>query len=80
MESLAMPGLFFLGVDGQRTYRSRFLRGLVEDSSIVAELVAKRVSSLRPMTPPTVLPVPLEERIFVPLEDEAFSEAATVEI
>jgi putative flavoprotein involved in K+ transport len=81
MESTAVPGLFFLGVDGQRTYRSRFLRGLVEDSSVLAEMVAKRVASLRPMAKPTLLPVPIEERIFEPLEDEAFvEEAAAVEI
>ena len=75
MESTAMPGLFFLGVDGQRTYRSRFLRGLVEDSSVLAEKVAKRVASLRPLAKPTLLPVPIEERIFEPLEDEAYETA-----
>jgi putative flavoprotein involved in K+ transport len=42
MESQDTPGLFFLGLDQQRTYRSRFLRGIVEDSRLLAELVARR--------------------------------------
>lgn len=46
MESTEMPGLFFLGVDQQRTYRSRFLRGIVEDSRLLAELVARRAQRL----------------------------------
>lgn len=44
MESATAPGLFFVGIDNQRTYRSRFLRGITEDSRVVAELVARRVS------------------------------------
>ena len=46
MESTLVPDLFFLGVDQQRTYRSRFLRGIVEDSRLVAELVARRAQRL----------------------------------
>jgi len=46
MESRQAPGLFFLGVDQQRTYRSRFLRGIVEDSRYLAELVARRALRL----------------------------------
>ncbi|MBT9586421.1 NAD(P)-binding domain-containing protein [bacterium] len=46
MESTQCPGLFFLGVDQQRTYRSRFLRGIVEDSRLLAELVARRAQRL----------------------------------
>jgi len=46
MESTEVPDLFFLGVDQQRTYRSRFLRGIVEDSSLLAELVARRAQGL----------------------------------
>lgn len=46
MESASCPGLFFLGVDQQRTYRSRFLRGIVEDSRLLAELVARRAIRL----------------------------------
>lgn len=42
MEARDVPGLFFVGLDQQRTYRSRFLRGIVEDSRFVAELVARR--------------------------------------
>lgn len=32
MESTLVPGLFFLGLDQQRTYRSRFLRGIRADA------------------------------------------------
>ena len=46
MESTLVSGLFFLGVDQQRTYRSRFLRGIVEDSRYLAELVARRALRL----------------------------------
>lgn len=46
MESTECPGLFFLGLNGQRTYRSRFLRGIVEDSRYLAELVARRARRL----------------------------------
>ena len=46
MESTQCPGLFFLGVDQQRSYRSRFLRGIVEDSRLLAELVARRAQRL----------------------------------
>lgn len=46
MESAAVPGLFFLGMDQQRTYRSRFLRGIVEDSRLLAEQVAHRAYPL----------------------------------
>jgi glycine/D-amino acid oxidase-like deaminating enzyme len=49
MESTLCPGLFFLGVDQQRSYRSRFLRGIVEDSRLLAELVARRAQRL-PLT------------------------------
>ena len=46
MESTEVPGLFFLGVDQLRTYRSRFLRGIVEDSRLLAEVVAHRAERL----------------------------------
>lgn len=44
MPTTLVPDLF--GVDQQRTYRSRFLRGIVEDSRLVAELVARRAQRL----------------------------------
>lgn len=42
MESAREPGLFFLGLDGLRTFRSRFLRGIRRDSLALAEIVARR--------------------------------------
>ena len=38
-ESAEVPGLFFLGLDKQRTYRSRYLRGIREDARALAELL-----------------------------------------
>lgn len=46
MESTRTRGLFFMGVENQRTYRSRFLRGIRRDAPRVAELVAQRLPSL----------------------------------
>jgi putative flavoprotein involved in K+ transport len=61
MESIQVPDLFFLGVDQQRTYRSRFLRGIVEDSRLVAELVARRAQRLpSPRREPTPERPPVE--------------------
>lgn len=51
MESTQSPGLFFLGLDQQRTYRSRFLRGIVEDSRLLAELVARRATRIPVVRP-----------------------------
>ena len=51
MESAEVPGLFFLGMDQQRTYRSRFLRGIVEDSIILAGHVANRAEPLPSIRP-----------------------------
>lgn len=42
MESARVPGLFFLGLDGLRTFRSRFLRGIRRDSLALAEIVARK--------------------------------------
>lgn len=44
MESLRAPGLFFLGMDQQRTYRSRFLRGIRADARILGRLLEERLS------------------------------------
>lgn len=38
-ESADAPGLYFLGIDKQRTYRSRYLRGIREDAAALAELL-----------------------------------------
>lgn len=42
-ESRSMPGLFFLGLDRLRTFRSRFLRGLREDAMALARILAVRL-------------------------------------
>jgi putative flavoprotein involved in K+ transport len=44
-ESAQAPGLFFLGLDGLRNFRSRFLRGIREDAPLLAEELAKRTCS-----------------------------------
>jgi putative flavoprotein involved in K+ transport len=41
-ESTDAPGLYFLGLDMQRTYRSRYLRGIREDAAALAELLTGR--------------------------------------
>ena len=41
-ESSEVPGLYFLGLDMQRNYRSRYLRGIREDAEQLAELLARR--------------------------------------
>ena len=40
MESTEIPGLFFLGLDNQRNFRSRILRGIREDASYVGDKIA----------------------------------------
>ena len=44
LESLEMPGLYFLGLVDSRTFRSQFLRGLREDAIYLAEKLACRLS------------------------------------
>ena len=44
-ESTEAPGLFFLGLDGLRNFRSRFLRGIREDAPLLAEALAGRACS-----------------------------------
>lgn len=44
-ESAEAPGLFFLGLDGLRNFRSRFLRGIREDAPLLAEELAGRACS-----------------------------------
>lgn len=38
-ESAERPGYFYLGLDGQRTFTSRFLRGIREDAPHLAKLI-----------------------------------------
>ncbi len=45
-ESTEAPGLFFLGLIGLRTFRSQFLRGLRDDSRVLAPILEKRLASL----------------------------------
>ena len=42
-ESKQMPGLYFLGLIGLRTFRSQFLRGIREDAVCLAEILAQSV-------------------------------------
>lgn len=44
MESAQVDGLYFLGLDQQRTYRSRFLRGIREDSELLGQALAQRLA------------------------------------
>jgi len=39
--STEVPGLYFLGLDMQRTYRSRYLRGIREDAALLAETLVR---------------------------------------
>ena len=55
-ESVERPGLFFLGLDGLRTYRSRFLRGIRSDARKLAPILAERLARLCPGRPVPVLP------------------------
>ncbi|MBN9420455.1 MAG: NAD(P)-binding domain-containing protein [Candidatus Eremiobacteraeota bacterium] len=57
MESLAAPGLYFLGLDQQRSYRSRFLRGIRSDARRLAQLLDERLARTLP-------PPPVEEALF----------------
>lgn len=57
MESLASPGLFFLGLDQQRSYRSRFLRGIRSDARRLAHILDDRLA--RTLPPPQI-----EEKLF----------------
>jgi len=57
MESLAVPGLYFLGLDQQRTYRSRFLRGIRADARVLGEILATCLAR-------TVVPPEPEECLF----------------
>jgi hypothetical protein len=73
MESTQVPGLFFLGVDNERTYRSRFLRGIRADAKIVGQLIGERLLTTRqnllavpPTQPETFIDlekVPYEARV-----------------
>ncbi len=44
-ESRENRNLYFLGLDKQRTFRSRYLRGIVEDSKVLAQILHDRIKS-----------------------------------
>jgi cation diffusion facilitator CzcD-associated flavoprotein CzcO len=43
MESVPVPGLFFIGVDHVRNFQSRFLRGIRQDAGFLAERLEQRL-------------------------------------
>jgi putative flavoprotein involved in K+ transport len=45
LESASVPGLFFLGLDRSRTFRSRFIRGIREDAAFVVKRIAQRLTT-----------------------------------
>ena len=46
-ESIDVPGLYFLGMDKQRSFRSRYLRGIREDAVYLADDIAAAVDRHR---------------------------------
>ena len=63
-ESADAPGLFFLGLDGQVNFQSRFLRGIRQDAPCLAAELALRLEGARPSQASSVpvaeepLPIP----------------------
>ena len=45
LESVSVPGLFFLGLDGARNFQSRFLRGIRRDAAFLAGKLEQRLSA-----------------------------------
>lgn len=43
-ESTEVPGLFFLGLDGQRNFQSRFIRGIRQDAPLLAAELEQRLA------------------------------------
>jgi putative flavoprotein involved in K+ transport len=50
MQSTTTPGLYFIGLDKQRSFRSRYLRGIREDAPLLAQRVAARIDQTRSST------------------------------
>lgn len=48
-ELLTAPGMFFLGLDNQFSFKSRYLRGIVSDSSLIAERILNHLAGERPV-------------------------------
>ena len=38
-QSVSWPGFFFLGIDNQVSYRSRFIRGIRSDANVLARTI-----------------------------------------
>ena len=57
-ESVDLPGLFFLGLDGLRNFRSRFIRGLREDAPLLADILATRTRHHQVQLAPQLCEVP----------------------
>jgi hypothetical protein len=47
-ESVSLPGLFFLGLDGARNFQSRFLRGIRRDAALLAARIEERLLTASP--------------------------------
>jgi putative flavoprotein involved in K+ transport len=45
LESVSVPGLFFLGLDGARNFQSRFIRGIRNDARFLAERIEQRLDA-----------------------------------
>lgn len=45
MESAEVPHMHFLGLDGLRNFRSRYLRGIRADAAVLADAIARRLRS-----------------------------------
>jgi putative flavoprotein involved in K+ transport len=48
MESVSVPGLFFIGLDHCRNFQSRFIRGIRNDAAFLADRLHQRLSALAP--------------------------------
>lgn len=44
-EDKSVDGLYYLGINAQRTFTSRFLRGIREDAKVLAQLILERLAS-----------------------------------
>ena len=43
LESVSVPGLFFLGLEGARNFQSRFLRGIRRDAAFLSDKLEQRL-------------------------------------
>ena len=53
MESANAPGLFFIGIEYQRNFQSRYIRGIRLDVAVLAEQLQARLQSLPSVPPPS---------------------------